>query len=58
MKINIVLDDELIAKAQRLTGIKNTQILVDNSLRFFVSLENQKKLIELWGKVKVDDKLY
>jgi hypothetical protein len=26
--------------------------LVDNALRLFVTVENQKKLIELWGNVE------
>lgn len=51
MKTNIDIDDKLMAKAQKLTNIKSKKILVDNALRLYVTIENQKKLIELWGNV-------
>jgi Arc/MetJ family transcription regulator len=52
MRTNIDIDDKLMAKAQKLTNIKSKKILVDNALRLFVTVENQKKLIELWGNVE------
>ena len=55
MRINIDIDDELMAQAQKLTNIKNKNILVDNALRLYVTVENQKKLISLWGRIKVDE---
>ena len=58
MRTNIEIDDKLMAKAQKLTNIKTKKILVDNALRLYVTVENQKKLLELWGKVEVDDKAY
>ncbi|HZY38016.1 MAG TPA: type II toxin-antitoxin system VapB family antitoxin [Mucilaginibacter sp.] len=58
MRTNIEIDDELMAKAQKLTNIKTKKVLVDNALRLLVTIENQKKLIELWGKIEVDDKAY
>lgn len=58
MRTNIEIDDQLMAKAQRLTNIKTKKILVDNALRLYVTIENQKKLSELWGKIEVDDKAY
>jgi Arc/MetJ family transcription regulator len=58
MRTNIEIDDQLMAKAQKLTNIKTKKILVDNALRLYVTIENQKKLLELWGKVEVDDKAY
>jgi len=58
MRTNIEIDDQLMAKAQKLTNIKTKKILVDNALRLYVTLENQKKLLELWGKIEVDDKAY
>ena len=58
MRTNIEIDDQLMAKAQKLTNIKTKKILVDNALRLFVTIENQKKLLELWGKIEVDDKAY
>jgi len=58
MRTNIEIDDKLMAKAQKLTNIKTKKILVDNALRLYVTVESQKKLIELWGQVEVDDKAY
>jgi Arc/MetJ family transcription regulator len=58
MRTNIEIDDQLMAKAQKLTNIKTKKILVDNALRLYVTVENQKKLIELWGNIQVDDKAY
>ncbi len=57
VRTTIEIDDELMAKAQRLTNIKTKKVLVDNALRLLVTIENQKKLIELWGKIEVDDKI-
>jgi len=58
MRTNIEIDDQLIARAQKLTKIKTKKVLVDNALRLYVTVESQKKLLELWGNVKVDDKAY
>jgi hypothetical protein len=57
MKTTIEIDDELMGMAKRLTNIKTKKVLVDNALRLLVTIENQKKLIELWGKIEVDDKI-
>jgi Arc/MetJ family transcription regulator len=58
MRTNIEIDDQLMAKAQKLTNIKTKKIIVDNALRLYVTVENQKKLIDLWGKIEIDDKAY
>lgn len=51
-RTNIVLDDELVAKCQKATGIKTRRELVDYALREVLRLEAQKGLLELKGKVK------
>jgi len=58
MRTTIEIDDQLMARAQKLTNIKTKKILVDNALRLYVTVENQKKILELWGKVEIDDKAY
>jgi Arc/MetJ family transcription regulator len=58
MRTNIEIDGQLMARAQKLTNIKSKKILVDNALRLYVTVENQKKLLELWGKVEIDDKAF
>jgi Arc/MetJ family transcription regulator len=58
MRTNIDIDDDLLAKAQKLSNIKTKKALVEKALQLLVSLENQKNLINLWGKVEIDDKAY
>ncbi|MBS1526363.1 MAG: type II toxin-antitoxin system VapB family antitoxin [Bacteroidetes bacterium] len=58
MRTNIDIDDTLMAKAQKLTKIKTKKAIVEKALTLLVTIENQKKLLELWGKIEVDDKAY
>ena len=58
MRTNIEIDDKLMAKAQKLSKIKTKKEVVEKALELFVTIENQKKLIDLWGKIEVDDKAY
>ncbi|HVS92664.1 MAG TPA: type II toxin-antitoxin system VapB family antitoxin [Mucilaginibacter sp.] len=58
MRTNIDIDDSLMKKAQKLSNIKTKKAVVENALKLFVAIENQKKILELWGKVEIDDKAY
>ncbi|HTD40995.1 MAG TPA: type II toxin-antitoxin system VapB family antitoxin [Mucilaginibacter sp.] len=58
MRTNIEIDDTLMAKAQKLSNIKTKKLIVEKALQLYVTIENQKKLLELWGKVEIDDKAY
>jgi Arc/MetJ family transcription regulator len=58
MKTNIEIDDTLMAKAQKLSNIKTKKLIMEKALPLYVTIENQKKLLELWGKVEIDDKAY
>jgi len=58
MRTNIEIDDALMAKAQKLSDIKTKKVIVERALQLYVTIENQKKLKDLWGKVKIDDKAY
>lgn len=58
MRTNIDIDDKLMAKAQKLSNIKTKKAVVEKALELFVTIENQKKLMDLWGKVEIDDKAY
>ena len=58
MRTNIEIDDELMAKAQQLSQIKTKKAIVEDALRLYITIENQKKLLEFWGKVEIDDKAY
>jgi len=50
-RTNIVLDDDLIAEAARLTGIRTRRALVHEALRALVEQRRRRPLTELRGKV-------
>ncbi|HUT77533.1 MAG TPA: type II toxin-antitoxin system VapB family antitoxin [Polyangia bacterium] len=52
MRTNIVLDDELVAEAARLTGITTKRELVDEALRVLIEQRGRRSLLELKGKVR------
>ena len=58
MRTNIEIDDELMAKAQRISNIKTKKDVVNKALELLVTMENQKSLLSLWGKVEIDDEAY
>jgi len=58
MRTNIEIDDKLMAKAQRVTNIKTKKDVVNKALELLVTMENQKSLLSLWGKVEIDDEAY
>lgn len=50
-RTNIVLDEELVGKGMRLTGITTQKALIDHALRELVRRKEQKKILRLKGKV-------
>ena len=56
MRTNIDIDDRLILKAKKLGNIKTKKAVVEKALQLFIQVENQKKIIDLWGKVEIDEK--
>jgi len=50
-RTNIVIDDDLVVKCQRITGINTRKALVDHALRELLRRENQKRVLELKGKI-------
>lgn len=54
MRTNIVLDDELIAEAMRLAGVRTRREMVDRALREFVARRRQREILELAGQDLVD----
>jgi Arc/MetJ family transcription regulator len=51
MRTNIVLDDDLVAEASQLTGIKTKKALVHEALRTLIRVHKRKSLLELEGKI-------
>lgn len=52
MRTNIVLDDELVERAQKLTGIKTKREVVQEALRTLILLREQGSVRTVRGKLK------
>ena len=57
MRTNIVLDENLIERAQKLTGIKTKREVVQEALRTLILLREQAEARNLRGKLKWDGDL-
>jgi Arc/MetJ family transcription regulator len=51
MRTNIVLDDNLIERAQKLTGIKTKREVVQEALRMLILLREQADIRQLRGRL-------
>jgi len=49
MRARITLDDELLVKAQALTGVRETSVLVRQALKALVERESARRLARLGG---------
>jgi Arc/MetJ family transcription regulator len=50
-RTNVVLNDDLVTKCQEATGIKTRRALIDHALQELLRHENQKKVLDLKGKI-------
>ncbi|OHC95378.1 MAG: transcription regulator of the Arc/MetJ class [Sphingomonadales bacterium RIFCSPLOWO2_12_FULL_63_15] len=57
MRTNIVIDDELMARAMRATGIKTKKEAVEQGLRTLLRLSEQAELRSLRGAIDWDGDL-
>jgi Arc/MetJ family transcription regulator len=57
MRTNIVLDENLIERAQKLTGIKTKREVVQEALRTLILLREQAEVRNLRGKLKWEGNL-
>lgn len=57
MRTNIVLDDKLIERAQKLSGIKTKREVVQQALRTFIQLREQAEARNLRGKLRWEGNL-
>ncbi len=55
MRTNVVLDDELINEAIKLSGIKTKKDVISFALQEFVATRKRRNLLELAGKIKFRD---
>ncbi len=49
MRTTLALDEELLAEAQRLTGVKEKSLLVREALRALIERESARRLARLGG---------
>ena len=49
MRITLVLDDDLVARAQALTGVKEKTLLVREALKALIERESARRLARLGG---------
>lgn len=52
MRTNIVIDDELMAKAMKASGLQTKKEVVEQGLKLLVRLKSQQAIRELRGKVR------
>jgi Arc/MetJ family transcription regulator len=57
MRTTIVLDEDLVAEAQRVTGLRTNRALIDHTLRELLRRRQQRRLLELRGRVKWEGNL-
>ncbi|CAM4086337.1 type II toxin-antitoxin system VapB family antitoxin [Psychrobacter arenosus] len=57
MRTNIVIDDELMSKAQQISGNTTKKDTVDEALRLLVRMKAQEELRKLRGKLQWDGDL-
>ena len=57
MRTNIILDDKLIERAQKLTGIKTKREVVQEALRTLILLREQAEIRSLRGQLKWEGSL-
>jgi len=57
MRTNIVVDDNLMAEALKLSNIKTKKDVVDKALKLLVQVKKQETIRELRGKLKWEGNL-
>ena len=51
MRTNIVIDDELMARALKVTGLKTKRAVVESGLRLLVKLKDQEHIRAARGEL-------
>ena len=55
MRTNIVIDEELMARAMEISKIKTKREVVEVALKEFVQNNSRRNLLELKGKIRFKD---
>jgi Arc/MetJ family transcription regulator len=56
MRTNIVIDDQLIEEAMRVSKAKTKKDLINFALEEYISNHKKKNLMDLKGKIEFDEK--
>jgi len=57
MRTNIVIDDQLMNEAIKLSQLKTKRAVVESGLRLLIQTKKQERIKKLRGKLKWDDDL-
>ncbi len=57
MRTNIVIDDELMTEAMKLSQLKTKKAVVESGLRLLIQLKKQERVKSLRGKLKWEGNL-
>ncbi|MFQ5613375.1 MAG: type II toxin-antitoxin system VapB family antitoxin [Anaerolineae bacterium] len=52
MRTNVVIDDELMARALESTGLKTKKAVIEEALRMLIRLKSQENVRQLRGKLR------
>lgn len=55
MRTNIIIDDELIKEALKITGIKTKKEIVNIALKELIENHKKKNLMDLKGRIQFDE---
>ena len=51
LRINVVLDEALVAECRKVTGLPTQRSLIDHALRELLRHGRQRKVLELQGRI-------
>ena len=57
MRTNIIIDDNLMAEAMKLSRLKTKRAAVESGLRLLIQVKKQERIKSLRGKLKWDGDL-
>lgn len=57
MRTNIIIDDNLMAEAMKISNIKTKKATVETGLRLLIKIKKQERIRNLRGKLHWDDDL-
>lgn len=57
MRTNIELDDSLVSEGLQITGLRTKKDLVDHALRELVRKRDQRKILALRGKIRLQGEI-